>query len=307
MRLENTKTWQNKILIKVITTLVLSLLFLFLHINANAEEYYFDNDQLNLNNFNNFLSKETKINREIKLDLFSVLLSYKGYCVGLEMKGENIYIIMKGGNRILYDDKIDKTFNQKLNNSDLEDMLKQIYIAGPVINESIKNYDPGRIRSIEFFDSIYGDTEKKVRTNCESVKFCNRNLLFNHNNGASAALKRVWENLIYLSKKNPEILDYVCPTAGTVAFRRIEGTQRKSPHSHGIAIDLNTSRSYYWRWNKDKKGVNDKIIKYPILIITAFENNGFIWGGKWDHYDTMHFEYRPELLNKNKLVKYFSM
>ncbi|MDD5211432.1 MAG: M15 family metallopeptidase, partial [Sulfuricurvum sp.] len=23
---------------------------------------------------------------------------------------------------------------------------------------------------------------------------------------------------------------------------------------------------------------------------------GFIWGGRWYHYDTMHFEYRPELL-----------
>ncbi|MEJ2663631.1 MAG: M15 family metallopeptidase, partial [Spirochaetia bacterium] len=27
-----------------------------------------------------------------------------------------------------------------------------------------------------------------------------------------------------------------------------------------------------------------------------FEKYGFIWGGKWYHYDTMHFEYRPELL-----------
>ncbi|MDP3291618.1 MAG: M15 family metallopeptidase, partial [Sulfuricurvum sp.] len=24
--------------------------------------------------------------------------------------------------------------------------------------------------------------------------------------------------------------------------------------------------------------------------------HGFIWGGRWYHYDTMHFEYRPELL-----------
>mgnify|MGYP002637708491 CR=1 FL=1 len=26
-------------------------------------------------------------------------------------------------------------------------------------------------------------------------------------------------------------------------------------------------------------------------------SNGFIWGGRWFHYDTMHFEYRPELLH----------
>jgi hypothetical protein len=30
--------------------------------------------------------------------------------------------------------------------------------------------------------------------------------------------------------------------------------------------------------------------------VDIFERHGFIWGGKWAHYDTMHFEYRPELL-----------
>ena len=34
----------------------------------------------------------------------------------------------------------------------------------------------------------------------------------------------------------------------------------------------------------------------PTEIIDIFERRGFIWGGKWSHYDTMHFEYRPELL-----------
>jgi peptidoglycan LD-endopeptidase CwlK len=38
--------------------------------------------------------------------------------------------------------------------------------------------------------------------------------------------------------------------------------------------------------------------KIPIEIVKIFEANGFIWGGKWWHYDTMHFEYRPELLGK---------
>jgi hypothetical protein len=28
----------------------------------------------------------------------------------------------------------------------------------------------------------------------------------------------------------------------------------------------------------------------------VFERQGFIWGGKWWHFDTMHFEYRPEII-----------
>ena len=36
--------------------------------------------------------------------------------------------------------------------------------------------------------------------------------------------------------------------------------------------------------------------RIPMEIVRIFEKHGFIWGGRWSHYDTMHFEYRPELL-----------
>ena len=34
-----------------------------------------------------------------------------------------------------------------------------------------------------------------------------------------------------------------------------------------------------------------------IELVNIFEKNGFIWGGRWYHYDTMHFEYRPEMFD----------
>ena len=37
-------------------------------------------------------------------------------------------------------------------------------------------------------------------------------------------------------------------------------------------------------------------------MIQIFEAEGFIWGGKWDFYDNMHFEYRPELREINRLL-----
>ena len=36
--------------------------------------------------------------------------------------------------------------------------------------------------------------------------------------------------------------------------------------------------------------------RIPKEIVDVFEKYGFIWGGRWYHYDTMHFEYRPEFL-----------
>ena len=65
-----------------------------------------------------------------------------------------------------------------------------------------------------------------------------------------------------------------------------------SAHSYGIAIDLNDALSDYWRW--EKSGWRNRI---PQAIVDAFEAEGFIWGGRWYHFDTMHFEYRPELLD----------
>ena len=56
----------------------------------------------------------------------------------------------------------------------------------------------------------------------------------------------------------------------------------------------------YWKWEGPNWQVN-AIEQVPWEIVTSFEKHGFIWGGKWNHYDTMHFEYRPELV-LNRIV-----
>ena len=63
-------------------------------------------------------------------------------------------------------------------------------------------------------------------------------------------------------------------------------------HAYGVAIDLNTAFGDYWRWSESGTYQN----QVPWEIVEVFERHGFIWGGKWKHFDTMHFEYRPELL-----------
>jgi hypothetical protein len=45
-----------------------------------------------------------------------------------------------------------------------------------------------------------------------------------------------------------------------------------------------------------------RIKVYPKEIVRIFEKNNFVWGGKWVHFDMMHFEYRPEIILK---AKYF--
>ena len=69
-------------------------------------------------------------------------------------------------------------------------------------------------------------------------------------------------------------------------------------HSFGNAIDINIKFSNYWLNDLKAKGhLNYKNV-IPLEIVKIFEKHGFIWGGKWYHYDTIHFEYRPELLTE---------
>ncbi|MBV8131284.1 MAG: M15 family metallopeptidase, partial [Alphaproteobacteria bacterium] len=68
-------------------------------------------------------------------------------------------------------------------------------------------------------------------------------------------------------------------------------------HSWGAAIDINAAHADYWLWHGSGVIGAGPVNRIPPEIVTIFERHGFIWGGKWSHYDTMHFEYRPELLD----------
>jgi hypothetical protein len=68
-------------------------------------------------------------------------------------------------------------------------------------------------------------------------------------------------------------------------------------HAYGAAIDINTRFADYWRWVSDDRTPIRWRNRVPIQIVRIFEKHGFIWGGYWYHFDTMHFEYRPELLS----------
>ena len=109
----------------------------------------------------------------------------------------------------------------------------------------------------------------------------------------ASAFARVAARIDTLVAADPSLRRFVSPLGGTLNVRKVAGTDRMSAHAYGIALDLNPSVSNYWRW--EKRGWRNQI---PQAIVDAFEAEGFIWGGRWAHFDTMHFEYRPELLDE---------
>jgi hypothetical protein len=212
---------------------------------------------------------------------------------------------MKNRVRVLYDAGKKKNFEEKLANADLKDMLSQLYQPGKPAEVAPPGYDPGRFRDNAFLGSVYGETPEQVRTFLVPVNFCGRMVEFNSQNGAAQALDRVGQKLRAVVREQPELGRYIFPLGGIFNWRRIAGTERISPHCWAIAIDLNPRYGEYWRWARLMNFLNipARLRMYPREIVRVFEECRFIWGGKWWHYDSLHFEYRPEMFIKAELVK----
>ncbi|MBI4860420.1 MAG: M15 family metallopeptidase, partial [Candidatus Riflebacteria bacterium] len=111
-------------------------------------------------------------------------------------------------------------------------------------------------------------------------------------NGVNRALEEVSREL----DDRPDLSRFVDHPAGAFNWRPVNGTTRLSTHSYGIALDVNLRSSDYWEWKPRRRGLVTYVNRIPGELVEIFERHGFIWAGKWYHYDTMHFEYRPELL-----------
>jgi hypothetical protein len=238
-------------------------------------------------------------------DLAALTASYPGFCLGVEVRQDRkVYLIMKNQQKILYDDGLVKSFADKLQRPDLKDMLAQVYQPGRVQEPFRPDYDPGRFRVDALFSAVYGASASEVGGHLVPVPFCGVSVRFNAQNGAAAALTSVGRELAALLAKRPQLRQYIFPLGGTFSWRPIAGTSRLSPHSWGIAIDLNPRHGAYWR-DRQRTGPEVEAMRhsYPQEIVEIFEKHGFIWGGKWSHFDLMHFEYRPEMLKKWQLSR----
>jgi hypothetical protein len=94
------------------------------------------------------------------------------------------------------------------------------------------------------------------------------------------------------------------------SWRPIAGTSSLSFHSYGTAIDILPKyyerKEVYWRWSMEYlpewfSVPYERRYMPPESFVRIFENHGFVWGGKWVFYDTIHFEYRPEILLLNNV------
>jgi|GEM_PF-7061088 len=201
------------------------------------------------------------------------------------------------------------------------------------------NFDPARVRVYNLLAAVYGENEDQVEVHLQKVNFLNQEIRFNGQAGAAAALDAVGKELMQKISKDPELERFLAVWIQrkinlkdyTFKWRNIAGTNRLSVHSYGVAIDLYDSDKpgpTYWAWDYAKQKVKEAqrqgrkltfaevmknlkeenvkdytpqdMVKVPWSLVEIFERHGFVWGGKWFHFDAMHFEYRPEFMDQSR-------
>lgn len=207
-------------------------------------------------------------------------------------------IILKDGTRFPYHtDTVKTSWDEKINNADLATQLEQSYDAGGIESPPPYLQSPGRLRYQPFFQALYGKDKKAIEKNLVRITWPTLKgsikLPVNKVGGVDKKLYLIGQEIAKLPKKDRIWAE----GATTYCYRVIKDTDRLSMHSYGIAIDLAPTTTQYWKDEApnetDKIGYKNTM---PLSIVRIFEKHGFIWGGRWYHYDTMHFEYRPELL-----------
>ena len=227
---------------------------------------------------------------DLNAKLDKLVRAYPDFLAGHDDK----WLTLKDGRRLaISDGRSDKSFDQMIEHADIDDMFYAAYPAGADAAAPAENYDPGRVRFEPLFNAMYGDCTKgevapKMRSISWLPKHGGGHVEITTANGVDKALEAV---SVELDAMPDRFLKYLVPNSGTYNCRKIAGSSSRSVHAWGAAIDINSAASDYWRWSKS--GWHNRI---PIEIARVFERHGFIWGGRWYHYDTMHFEYRPELL-----------
>ena len=161
-------------------------------------------------------------------------------------------------------------------------------------------------RSQYFYDDLWrAHNRDESWERVKSIKFLGFTVMVHYS--ILAQLSLVEETILRESRTNAVVRRWIENISSIDGWnwRNIAETESRSFHAYGAAIDIlpksTGGLATYWQWTA-RTNPEWWAVPYsgrlhpPPEVIRAFESFGFIWGGKWTVYDTMHFEYRPEIL-----------
>jgi hypothetical protein len=179
-----------------------------------------------------------------------------------------------------------------------------------------RNENPPK-RAPFFFDALFrASSRDESYLHVKTLKFLGRNVMVHYSILEQLAL--VEEEINRVAQNSAEVRSWIANIKSVTGWnwRSIADTQSRSFHSYGTAIDIlpvsNKGLATYWLWTADWNPEwwnvpYSQRFHPPEAVVQSFEKYGFTWGGKWALFDTMHFEYRPEILDLStlKMAEYY--
>ena len=182
--------------------------------------------------------------------------------------------------------------------------------AGIKEQEALRRARPPK-RSQHFYDALW-----RTRNRDEAWEHVKQIFFLGHkvqvHYSILSQLSLVEEKILREAKTNAAVKQWIgnLKSIEGWGWRNISATQSRSFHAYGAAVDLLPKSlgglETYWLWTA--RSISEwwtvpytRRLHPPDEVIKAFESFGFVWGGKWVVYDTMHFEYRPEILILNNI------
>jgi hypothetical protein len=166
-------------------------------------------------------------------------------------------------------------------------------------------------RSQHFYDALWqAHNREEAYERVKTIQFLSHKVLVHY--AVLEELALVEARIQRDAQTDPGVREWMrgIETLSGWNWRSIADTQSRSFHAYGTALDIlpasQRGLETYWLWTSRNNPQwwavpYTKRLHPPDKVIKAFEAYGFIWGGKWLFYDTMHFEYRPEILLLNEL------
>ena len=161
-------------------------------------------------------------------------------------------------------------------------------------------------RSTHFYDALWRTRSRdEAWEHIKQIRFLGYTIQVHYS--VLVDLSLVEEQILRAAKTNAAVRQWVSNINNVESWnwRNIAASESRSYHAYGAAIDILPKSlgglATYWLWTARTTPEwwnvpYTKRFHPPDEVIGIFESFGFVWGGKWRYYDTMHFEYRPEIL-----------
>ncbi|MCL2196127.1 MAG: M15 family metallopeptidase [Treponema sp.] len=266
------------------------------------------------------VSQPTRAERIVK----SLIQAYPDRIEKAEFRNNDWALLMNdkwycfAGGRLLPENMLENTENYRPNQ--FYNYPEELPPWKELTPEEIKRYNswtenrsqnPPR-RSSFFLDELWqapnrAETEKKL----VRISFLGKSTRVHQ--AIQKKLAAVESIILQLGKVDPQVQTWINGMGSIEGYgwRNIAETQSRSFHSYGLAVDLLPrnmgNKQTYWLWTSQYRddwynvSYNERYHP-PASVIKTFEVHGFVWGGKWPMFDTMHFEYRPEVMLLNGLT-----